>query len=172
MHYIKRTLRQKLSLLAVSGFAFLLLAATPVAYAGTPSPNPTGTGAQAAQCQGNANSCVCPTEFPDCGSDPAAIPVSKCDKTFAPGTSTLAACKAKTDIIKRYVNPAITLLSFMVGLAVVIGILIGGIEYIGSAGDPAKAAKGKDHIWNAIIALIVYLFLFALLNFLIPGGLI
>jgi hypothetical protein len=81
-------------------------------------------------------------------------------------------CRANNDLFKTYVNPFIAFLSFAVGLAVVIGVIIGGMQYITSAGDPQKAATGKRHIWNAIIAMLVYLFLFALLNFLIPGGVV
>lgn len=77
---------------------------------------------------------------------------------------------APPDLVKNYLNPFIKLLSVLVGLAVIIGIIYGGIEYSTSAGDPQKAAAGKKRIRNAILALIVYALTMSFLNFIIPGG--
>lgn len=76
------------------------------------------------------------------------------------------------DLITNYVNPFVRFLSAFVGLAVTISIAWGGIEYAMSGGDPQKASQAKNRIRNAIIALITFFFLFALLNFLIPGGIL
>lgn len=76
----------------------------------------------------------------------------------------------KCDLINNYINPAINFMIAFVGLGVTIAIVYGGIEYGSSGGDPAKAASGKNHIRNAIFTLIAFFFLYALLNFLIPGG--
>lgn len=78
----------------------------------------------------------------------------------------------KCDLISKYLNPAVQLLSAAVGIVIVIAIVIGGIQYGSSAGDPQQAAAAKARIRNAIIALLTFLFLYALLNFLLPGGLI
>lgn len=75
------------------------------------------------------------------------------------------------DLISKYINPFINFLAALVGVAVVISIVIGGIQYGSSAGDPAKVTAAKNRIRNAIIALVTFLLLYALLNFLIPGGL-
>lgn len=80
------------------------------------------------------------------------------------------ASASKCDIINNYVNPGIRFLTAFVGLAVTIAIVYGGIEYGSSGGDPAKAAAGKNRIRNAVFTLIAFFFLYALLNFLIPGG--
>lgn len=77
---------------------------------------------------------------------------------------------SKCDIIDNFVNPAIRLLSVLVGIAAAAGIIIGAIQVSTSAGDPQKAANGKNHIRNAIIALVTYVLLFVVLNWLIPGG--
>ena len=76
------------------------------------------------------------------------------------------------DLIVKYIDPFIDFLSALVGVAVVISIIIGGIQYSSSGGDPGKASAAKERIRNAIVALLVYLFLFSILNFLIPGGLV
>ncbi|MBP7857930.1 hypothetical protein KA016_02610 [Candidatus Saccharibacteria bacterium] len=71
----------------------------------------------------------------------------------------------------KYINPTVRLLSFVVGITVVIAIILGGIRYSGSAGDPQKAEAGKKMITKAIYALVGYIFLFSVLQFLSPGGL-
>lgn len=92
--------------------------------------------------------------------DPAvAFAKSKCGKD---------AC----NIISNYVNPIIKLLTVLVGLAVVIGIIWGGIQIMTSAGDPQKSANGRNHIRNAVIAMIAYVLLFGILSWLIPGGIL
>lgn len=65
----------------------------------------------------------------------------------------------------------INFLAAGVGLAVVIGIIFGGITYISSDGDASKAKQGKDIIINAIIGLFLFIFMWAAVNFMIPGGL-
>ena len=73
-------------------------------------------------------------------------------------------------LFAKYVNPLITLLSAAVGVVVVVAIIVGGIEYSSSAGDPQKAASGKQHIMNALLGLLAYALLYAFLQFIIPGG--
>jgi len=75
-------------------------------------------------------------------------------------------------LIYDYVDPFIDFLSALVGVAVVISIVVGGIQYSSSAGDPSKASAAKSRIRNAIIALVTFILLYAMLNFLIPGGLV
>jgi hypothetical protein len=74
------------------------------------------------------------------------------------------------DFIGKYINPAIDLLSVSFGLIAVISIIAGGIQYTASAGDPQQASKAKSRITNTIIAVFAYLFLYAFLQFLVPGG--
>jgi len=65
-------------------------------------------------------------------------------------------------------------ISFMavgVGIAVVIGIIFGGISYTMSDGDAGKAKEGQGIIVNAVIGLFLFIFMYAAANFLIPGGL-
>jgi hypothetical protein len=74
------------------------------------------------------------------------------------------------DFIGKYINPAIDLLSLTFGVIAVISIITGGIQYTASAGDPQKASMAKSRITNTIIAIFAYLFLYAFLEFLVPGG--
>jgi hypothetical protein len=76
------------------------------------------------------------------------------------------------DIISKYVNPFVNFLAALVGIGVVTSIIIGGIQYSSSAGDPGKASAAKNRIRDAIVALVAFVLLYGMLNFLIPGGLI
>lgn len=74
------------------------------------------------------------------------------------------------DLISKYINPLINLFSALVGVIIVIALIMAGIQYSMSAGDPSKASAAKAHIRNAIIALVAFFLLYALINFLVPGG--
>ena len=92
----------------------------------------------------------------DC-SDPAADANAKCDRDGC-------------DLVKAYINPFIKVLSGLIGLIAAISLIMGGIQYSAAAGDPQKITAAKDRISKTIIALVMYMFLFAFLQFLIPGG--
>lgn len=64
----------------------------------------------------------------------------------------------------------IRFLSNGVGIVVIASIIVGGIQYIGSSGDPNNTNKAIGRIRSSIIALIVYIFAYAILNYLIPGA--
>jgi hypothetical protein len=81
-------------------------------------------------------------------------------------------CGSGCDIVTKYLNPAINTLSGIVGILAVLSIILGAIQYITSEGDPQKAAKAKARITNTILGLIAFFFLYALLQFLIPGGIL
>lgn len=64
------------------------------------------------------------------------------------------------------------LLSGIVGIAVVGGITWGGMLYASSNGNASKAQQGITVIVNAVIGLLLFIFMFAIANFLVPGGVI
>lgn len=65
----------------------------------------------------------------------------------------------------------VNVLSAGVGIVVIAMIIMGGIQY-SIAGDNSQATTAaKQRITNALIALVAYLFIFAFLQWLIPGGL-
>jgi hypothetical protein len=88
----------------------------------------------------------------------------------ASSTKCASVTNGNCDLINNYVNPLIDFLSALVGVAVVVSIIIGGIQYSSSGGDPSKVSAAKNRIRNSLIALVVFLFLFGLINFLVPGG--
>jgi hypothetical protein len=66
---------------------------------------------------------------------------------------------------------AMSFLAYFVGIAVVFGILIGAYHIITANGNASKVEQGAMTIWNSIIGLILFIFMFAAINFLVPGGL-
>jgi hypothetical protein len=109
------------------------------------------TDATCAYCSGGGNGCL------SGGKDSASDPNANCN---------LNGC----NLIKKYINPAINVLSAMIGLVAVISIISGGIQYATSTGDPQKTSAARNRISKTVMALVAYAFLYAFLEFLIPGG--
>jgi len=65
----------------------------------------------------------------------------------------------------------INVLSSLVALIVIISIVFGGIQYTTAGGDPQKVAAAKSRIVNSVMAFFVFVFIFAFLQYLVPGGL-
>jgi hypothetical protein len=72
--------------------------------------------------------------------------------------------------IINYLIIFIDTLSALVGVVVVAAIVTGGIQYTTSADNPDKIQKAKHRITNALIGLFGYIFIFAFLQWVIPGG--
>lgn len=81
-------------------------------------------------------------------------------------------CAGDRNPIYDYLSAVIKFLSAGVGLVVVLMIVVSGIQYITSAGNPQGIEAAKKRLTNAIIALLLYIFMAAILNFLIPGGIL
>ena len=55
----------------------------------------------------------------------------------------------------------------IIGVIAVVMIVLGGISYATSQGDPSKVKKGKDTILYGIIGLVISLLAFASVNFVL-----
>ena len=64
----------------------------------------------------------------------------------------------------------IRFLSVGVGMVVVASIVWAGVQYTAARDDPSAVAKARERIQNTLIALLVYIFAAAILNFVIPAG--
>lgn len=73
--------------------------------------------------------------------------------------------------IVGYIVTITNVLSAVVGIVIVIMIAVGGIQYSMARDDPQAVNAAKTRIRNAILALVFYLFMFAFLQYLVPGGL-
>ncbi|HSW74856.1 MAG TPA: hypothetical protein VLG16_03210 [Candidatus Saccharimonadales bacterium] len=73
-------------------------------------------------------------------------------------------------ILRHIVAPIVAALVALTGVLVVISIIIAGIQYSSSNGDPSKVTAARKRILNAVIALLSFMFLYAFVNWIIPGG--
>lgn len=64
----------------------------------------------------------------------------------------------------------LNILTFGVGAAGVLGLVISGIQYMTANGNPAQMTKAKNRIIQVVIGLVAYGLFWALLEWLIPGG--
>lgn len=64
----------------------------------------------------------------------------------------------------------INFLAIGVGVAVAGGIVYGGLRYITSNGNSAQTQQAIHIIVNAVLGLVLFGFMYALLNYLVPGG--
>lgn len=71
-----------------------------------------------------------------------------------------------------YMGRLIVFLSGGVGIILVITVIIAGIRYSLARGNPQETAAAKGMIEKVAISAILYLFAFAIINWLIPGGLL
>lgn len=71
-----------------------------------------------------------------------------------------------------YLKMILALVNGLVGAIILLVFVIAGIQYITSAGDPTRVKAAKKRIIQAVTALVLYMLMFAILNFLIPGGIL
>lgn len=114
----------------------------------------------------------CPYDAPAAGSPEA-------DQTFSDpqGGSTAnfdADCRDgltqdKCGIV-AYLITFINLLTAVVGIVSVIMITVWGIQYSVSRDNPQMVSSARLHILQTVIAVIIYLFVYAFLQWIVPGG--
>jgi quinol-cytochrome oxidoreductase complex cytochrome b subunit len=83
------------------------------------------------------------------------------------GVSDSAVCASKADSADTLIKTTVNTLLFVVGVASVIVIIIGGIMYTTSAGDASSVTKAKNTILYAIIGLVVAFLAFAIVNWVV-----
>jgi hypothetical protein len=86
------------------------------------------------------------------------------------GLSINIGCRGKGNPVTDMLFAVIRILSDGVGLIVVGSIIVGGIQYTGSRGDPQSTAMAVNRIRSSVFALIIFIFGYAILNFIIPQG--
>jgi len=72
--------------------------------------------------------------------------------------------------ITDYLIKFIDALSAIVGIVIVIMIAIAGIQYSAARDNPQAVVAARAKIFNTILALVVFLFSFAFLQYIVPGG--
>lgn len=122
---------------------------------------------------------------PTSTSTPAASTVPTCDKGQTGSTDTPCAglpitptqdpaagsnCSNDCGLVAKYGIPLINFAAGLVGIAATISIVIGGIQYSASGDNPQATSAAKKRIANAVLALLGFLFLYAALQWILPGG--
>ena len=64
----------------------------------------------------------------------------------------------------------IRFLSNGVGLFLIGSLVVGGIQYTTSRDDPQGVAAAQNRIRGVLVSLLLYIFAYALLNYLVPGA--
>lgn len=72
--------------------------------------------------------------------------------------------------IVKDINQIVNFLAAVVGVAVVGSLIWGGIQYATASDNSGAVSEAKKRIINSLIALVAYIFTFAFLQWLVPGG--
>ena len=93
------------------------------------------------------------------------------DKVTCEPGNTNPDCKPATqaDLLKLIQN-IIKFLAAGVGVVVTTMFAYSGFRYLTAGSNPSQVADAKSHMTNALLALFLYIFGMALLNFIVPGG--
>lgn len=76
-------------------------------------------------------------------------------------------CKSKDDDVKGVIGAVVNALLFLLGIAAVIVIILGGITYTVSAGNEASIKRAKDMILYAVIGLVIAFSAYAIVNWVL-----
>ena len=81
-----------------------------------------------------------------------------------------AYCDTTHSAITDLLFAIIRFLSKGVGIVVIGSIIVGGIQYVGSRGEPNSTSMAIARIRGSVIALIIFIFAYAILNYVVPAG--
>ena len=65
---------------------------------------------------------------------------------------------------------AVRILTGLVAVAAVASIIYAGVQYASAGDDSGKVKAAKDRITQTVIGIILYMLMYVILEFLIPGG--
>jgi len=72
----------------------------------------------------------------------------------------------------QWIRFLINVLSALIGVIVIIMVTLAGIQYSSAADNPQGVQAAKKRIENVLVGLVAYIFLYAFLQWLIPGGVV
>ena len=72
--------------------------------------------------------------------------------------------------ITSIINSILKIVYALSGISIIGVVIMGGIQYSSSNGNPQAVSAAKKKIQNAILALVVMAMLYPLIQWLIPGG--
>lgn len=93
-----------------------------------------------------------------------------CDSISRTG-GTSAVCQNQGENIrdKKFITALTNTLLFILGIAAVIVIVIGGLRYATANGDPQKITSAKNTIMYAVVGLIVAVMAWAIVTFVVTS---
>ena len=83
-------------------------------------------------------------------------------------TSIDLGCSSQGNGILDLLFGIIQFLSYGVGIVISASIIIGGLQYIGSQGNADNTNHAINRIRNSLIALLLYIFAYPILNYVLP----
>lgn len=89
-------------------------------------------------------------------------------KKFAAG-ATVNPIPGKSSDLTTDVSSILTNIIMALGIAAVVVMIIGGVQYMTSAGDATKVEKGKKTIIYGLIGLVICALAFVIVNFVIAS---
>jgi len=81
------------------------------------------------------------------------------------GANEKAGGKSLQDGVKNGIN----IVFILIGITAVIIIILGGINYATSQGDPNKIGKGKKMLITGLVGLLISVMAFAIVNFVLDA---
>ena len=87
-------------------------------------------------------------------------------------TAILSGCECngeKGGAIMNVLRLVVNIMSIGIGVLGVIGISISGIQYLTAGGNEEQTRKAKRRIFEIVLGLAIYVVIYALLYFLLPG---
>jgi hypothetical protein len=72
--------------------------------------------------------------------------------------------------IIRLLTAGINVLSAIAGMAIIASMMIGGYQYMTARDNSGQVEAAKKRITWALVALGLFIFMYAILNWLVPGG--
>jgi len=109
-----------------------------------------------------------------CGSGSDAIPTSinfGCYGNACVNSSQGTYCSTSHSALLDLLFAIIRFITDGVGLVIIGSLIVAGIQYSISKGDPKGLEKALERIKSLFIALLLFVFAYGILNFVVPSGL-
>ena len=106
---------------------------------------------------------------------PATLSTAPAYADEAEGAAILTECYNKGKDSKNgsgiicVVQLVVDILTILVGILGVLGIVIVGIQYLTAAGNEEQVRKAKRRLFEIILGILLYVLIYALLRWLLPG---
>ncbi|MDO4773866.1 MAG: hypothetical protein Q4A37_01945 [Candidatus Saccharibacteria bacterium] len=85
-------------------------------------------------------------------------------------TSIISCSGEGQDAVINILKMVIQIMTAGVGVLAIGAVAFGGVVYASSSGDPGKMKKAYEIWTNTVIGILLFVFLVAITNFMIPGG--